>query len=126
MLHKPKCMPEWVESAKRRSVHRLVQQFDPKLVNEEEEFTMFLGLGIELRHDKHLLGANPDMAVVHPFLDLIFNVWSSKDDALFNYLIDWLAYGLQTRHKTGTIVVVISPQGFGKGTIVHDLIGCGI
>ena len=125
-LYKHKYMPEWVNGSERRSVHRLVQQFDPKLVNEEEEFNMFLGLGIELRHDKHLLGANPDMAVVQPFLDLIFDVWSSKDGALFNYLIDWFAYLLQPRHKTGTIVVVISPQGFGKGTIEHHLIGCGI
>lgn len=57
---------------------------------------------------------------------MLHDVWANGDRAIYEYLLNWFAYPLQRKRKTGVCIVVISEQGYGKGTIAHDLLGCGI
>ena len=59
-------------------------------------------------------------------LELIKHVYAGGSDKVYNYILDWFAYPLQRKRKTGVCIVVISPQGYGKGSLIHDLVGCGI
>ena len=65
-------------------------------------------------------------AKIAPILELLKDVWANGDGAVYEYLLNWFAYPLQRKRKTGVCLVVISEQGYGKGTIAHDLLGCGI
>jgi len=51
---------------------------------------------------------------------LFENVFKTTDR--MNYFINWLAYGFQTRKKTGTSIISKGIQGTGKGVIFEEII----
>lgn len=53
----------------------------------------------------------------HPNIDLLLgNLFPKKDD--LEYFLNWFAYILQHRKKTGTAILVYGIQGTGKGGII--------
>lgn len=110
----------WFPSGGRRQVSRMV--FQPDILRvAADEFNMFLGLKVEREND--LPSIEIDHECIKPILELLHDVWANKNKEIYNYLLDWFAYPLQKRKKTGVCVIVIGRQGIGKGTIGHDLMG---
>lgn len=126
-VYKLPYMHKWLDSPKRRKVARLIFKFNQAEVRDDE-FNMFLGLRIEKENAAELLLPTypTNMARVTPFLDLLHDVWAGGCNETYEYILNWLAYPLQTRHKTRVCLVVISDQGYGKGTVADELIGKGI
>lgn len=60
--------------------------------------------------------------------DHIFNVWANKDQANYDYLLDWLAHLIQKPHeKMHTSITLRGPEGVGKsspfGSMAKILLG---
>ena len=129
----------WYQHDDRREVDRLKFELDPAAVGPRE-FNMFLGLKVERdsnsqHNQQSLCSSTGDLYEesrtalkdkIAPILTLLHDVWANGNDAIYQYLLNWFAYPLQRKCKTGVCVVVISEQGYGKGTVAHDLVGCGI
>ena len=111
---------QWLCTEDRRTADRLVFEVDPAMVSPRE-FNMFLGLRIEREYD--VAGTELDEGLIAPILELLRDVWAEGSDVVYEYLLNWMAYPLKVKRKTGVCVVVISDQGYGKGTIAHDLLG---
>ncbi|KAK9806443.1 hypothetical protein WJX73_007645 [Symbiochloris irregularis] len=111
---------QWLCTEDRRTADRLVFEVDPGMVSPRE-FNMFLGLRIEREYD--VAGTQLDKGLIAPILELLRDVWAEGNDIVYKYLLNWMAYPLKRKRKTGVCVVVISDQGYGKGTIAHDLLG---
>ncbi|MCZ6155903.1 DUF5906 domain-containing protein [Campylobacter ureolyticus] len=57
----------------------------------------------------------------HPNIDLLLgNLFPGKDD--LEYFLNWFAYILQRRQKTGTAILVYGIQGTGKGVLFEEII----
>lgn len=57
----------------------------------------------------------------YPNIKALFeNVFKTTDR--MNYFVNWLAYGFQTRKKTGTSIISKGIQGTGKGVIFEEII----
>lgn len=113
----------WYGHPDRRRINCLVFEIDTSKVLPTD-FNMFLGLKIEREND--VAGTVFDESKVAPVLELLHDVWAGGDDYIYNYILNWFAYPLKNKRKTGVCLVVISEQGYGKGTIAHDLVGAGI
>ena len=111
---------QWLCTEDRRTADRLVFEVDPAMVSPRE-FNMFLGLRIEREYD--VAGKELDEGLIAPILELLRDVWAEGNAVVYKYLLNWMAYPLKVKRKTGVCVVVISDQGYGKGTIAHDLLG---
>jgi hypothetical protein len=89
--------------------------FDPRpLRTETGDYNRFGGLpydGLPLR--------DPDMKQIAPMLSHIRDVLASGITEHSEYLLNWHAYGLQIRDKTGTVPFLIGKQGLGKD-IIYD------
>ena len=97
-------------------------EVDPKMVGPRE-FNLFTGLRIENEHGNDLERVDVDESRISLVLELLHDVWAAGDQVVYNYILDWLAYPLQKRAKTGVCLVVISNQGYGKGGIAEELMG---
>ena len=61
--------------------------------------------------------------VIKPFLDHVFNVIANKNDAVYKYIIAWIAAILQRPNfKVGVALTIIGKQGSGKNTFFTDII----
>lgn len=113
----------WFGGGDRRIVDRLV--FEPDLAKVTlNEFNLFLGLRVQ--RDYAVDDVALDESRIQPILELLHDVWANEDDQIYNYILNWMAYPLKVKRKTDVCLVVISDQGYGKGTIAHDLLGAGI
>ena len=57
----------------------------------------------------------------YPSIKALFeNVFKTKDR--MNYFTNWLAYGFQTKKKSGTSIISKGTQGTGKGVIFEEII----
>ena len=116
----------WMAHEDRRRVDRLVFEMDDRKVGHHD-FNMFLGLKVERQlQDERTSNPQPNMARLAPILELLHDVWAGGDEYIYDYILKWFAFPLQRKRKTGVCLVVISEQGYGKGSIAHDLVGCGI
>ena len=113
----------WFASGQRRQVERLIFEVD-EARQRPTDFNMFLGLKVERDYD--VAAAVLDVAKIAHVLELILDVWCRGDQKTYEYVLNWFAYPLQKKKKTGVCLVIISPQGYGKGSIIHNLVGCGI
>ncbi|KAK9793478.1 hypothetical protein WJX73_006762 [Symbiochloris irregularis] len=114
---------QWFGCGSKREVDRLVFEVDPVKVSPRE-FNMFLGLRIE--RDFDVAGTKLDEDCIAPILELLRDVWAEGNTYVYDYILNWMAYPLKVKRKTGVCLVVISDQGYGKGTIAHDLLGVHI
>lgn len=64
-----------------------------------------------------------ELAVIEPILQHIKEVLAAGDESVNDYVIKWLAFGLQKPgQKTKVILSFFSLQGAGKGVIVNELL----
>ncbi|MCZ6156369.1 DUF5906 domain-containing protein [Campylobacter ureolyticus] len=57
----------------------------------------------------------------HPNIDLLLgNLFPEKDD--LEYFLNWFAYILQKRQKTGTAILLYGIQGTGKGVFFEEIV----
>ena len=85
-------------------------------------FNAFLGLKVEVVYGDMLQNLRSDPDKIAMVLELLLDVWAGGDRDVYEYILNWFAYPLQKRQKTGVCLVVISEQGYGKGTIA-ELVG---
>ena len=111
----------WFRSGERNEVDRIVYEIKPDAV-PPKVFNAFLGLKVEFDHGDSLQDMRPDTGKIALVLELLLDVWAGGDQNVYDYILNWFAYPLQRREKTGVCLVVISEQGYGKGTIA-ELVG---
>ncbi|MBJ62400.1 MAG: hypothetical protein CMB57_04025 [Euryarchaeota archaeon] len=88
-----------------------------KRVRDEQFLNIFPGLQVvnELRDDPNFKSTRDfDMNKVQPFLDHLRHL-AGGDDTCYNYLIDWLAFPIQTGEKTNVALICKGQPGCGKG-----------
>lgn len=93
--------------------------FSPKPVDDPEKFNTFYGV----RAQKEVAArgmVNFDEAAIQPLLTHIYDL-AGQDDFYYNYLLDWMAYPLQTGEKTQVAVVLRGEPGCGKSVIFETL-----
>lgn len=87
-------------------------------------FNAFLGIKVENDYGQEgLCALSLDKSKLSLVLELLHDVWAGGDQAVYEYILNWFAYPLQKNAKTGVCLVVISEQGYGKGSIADDLMG---
>ena len=110
----------WFLSGNRRTVDQLVFEVNPEKVGADQ-FNTFLGLEIERKFD--IPNMTLDTSRCAAILELVTDVLASGVARHAEYMHKWAAYPLQTLKKTGVLLLLISPQGYGKSSWADDLLG---
>lgn len=94
----------WLTHPRRRSYNKII--FNPSTQAENDNnYNLWRGFSVE-----------PQKGDCSLFLEHIKGNIASGDDLLYNYILDWMAEGVQTPHKLpGVALVLRGKQGTGKG-----------
>lgn len=86
-----------------------------------ENWNTFYSLDAQLRHElgTGATGTDAGMAVIMNHCRSL----AGNNEEMFNYLLDWLAYPIQTGKKTEVALIVKGKQGCGKGLFFSELVG---
>ena len=90
----------WFRSGERREVDRIVYEIKPDAV-APNVFNAFLGLRVEVDHGDRLQDMQIDPDRISLVLELLLDVWAGGDRKVYEYILNWFAYPLQKREKTG-------------------------
>jgi hypothetical protein len=114
------CYDVWAEHPDQLLYHGI--EFCPVLeLQNDMLMNSFFGFKADIAC-QHKLIDSADMSKCQKILDLAFQL-AGKDKANYEYLLDWLAYPLQSGRKTGVAVLVKGPHGCGKGNFFGRLMG---
>ena len=97
--------------------------FDPtEDVDPETTLNTFVGLKVqnELRQEEEVSLQNYDGEVIQPILDHL-KALAGDDEVCYEYLLDWLAFPLQSGEKTNVALLIRGKPGCGKGIIFEKL-----
>ena len=86
-----------------------------------ENWNTFYSLDAQLRHElgTGATGTDEGMAVIMNHCSAL----AGNNADMFNYLLDWLAYPIQTGKKTEVALIVKGKQGCGKNLFFSELVG---
>lgn len=95
----------WMKSPLRRTYTGVV--FDPQSTNSSHEFNLYRGMSI-----------TPEEGECGLILSHIRQIWCQENDAVYEYVLNWLARMFQKPWKPGqSIITLSSDEGTGKGII---------
>lgn len=109
----------WLSSPKRRVYQH--EEYDPSGSLPDDVFNKFIRLEVE----RAAVGipAVHDPAAIAEVLKLLHVVLCNGNQRQTDYVLNWLAYMLQRRNKTGVAIVMNSEEGAGKGIFWQQLVG---
>ena len=106
----------WMTHPAQRQVNRIV--FDPTPTAPKDVFNMFDGFDIGEKDvaDLTLEEANERC---HHLMQHLWHIWAQRDQATFDYILNWFAFVLQKPWiKIGVVLAVQSKEGAGKGIVL--------
>ena len=112
-----KLMSWWLNHYERRERQKLGFYPNEELAaGHPRDFNTFVGLP----YDCLTRPATLDFDLLEPFLTFWFDVLAIGSAEHFEYQLKWIAYVVQLRKKTGTVLHLYGDQGVGKDMLLGD------
>ena len=87
--------------------------FKPSGICKENELNLWTGFKGKLTEEK-------DDVIIDHFKYYLRTIWAGENDAIYEYLLDWLSHIVRTPHiKTGKALFLTGPQGCGKNMLAE-------
>lgn len=97
-------------------------KFDPTQIEKFDLNNPHINLFIPSPPLQHCIDTNPKADALPPTTEAIIRSVTGSDELCYNHFINWLAFVLQTRTKTGTAWVLHGTEGTGKGLLYHQIL----